>query len=168
MGIVLGNKSRLEEGIQIPTGISTVGNPSIYITFPPRGRFSLQPSAASSKLVAAPKHRTGFQEEPVNQPSAGAPMESLQFDHAERDGSASSLTCAACSQAIATSYYEVNGNVTCQRCRNQVMAGWKPGSSPGGVARGLGRGVSAAVVGGGGYIGVAGLARGEVGVVASV
>src|SRR5438128_3066007 len=97
MGIVLGNKSRLEEGIQIPTGISTVGNPSIYITFPPRGRFSLQPSAASSKLVAAPKHRTGFQEEPVNQPSDGDPMERVQIDIAESDGSAARLTCEICS-----------------------------------------------------------------------
>src|SRR3989475_2456381 len=168
MGIVLGNKSRLEEGIQIPTGISTVGNPSIYITFPPRGRFSLQPSAASSKLVAAPKHRTGFQEEPVNQPSAGAPMESLQFDHAERDGSAASLTCAVCSQAIATSYYEVNGNVTCQRCRSQTLAGWNRGSPGGRFAKALGLGLGAAVVGAGIYFGIAALTGYEFGLVAIV
>src|SRR5207245_4459736 len=168
MGIVLGNKSRLEEGIQIPTGISTVGNPSIYITFPPRGRFSLQPSAASSKLVAAPKHRTGFQEEPVNQPSAGAPMESLQFDHAELDGSAASLTCAVCSQAIATSYYEVNGNVTCQRCRSQTLAGWNRGSPGGRFAKALGLGLGAAVVGAGIYFGIAALTGYEFGLVAIV
>src|SRR5256712_11273964 len=168
MGIVLGNKSRLEEGIQIPTGISTVGNPSIYITFPPRGRFSLQPSAASSKLVAAPKQRTGFQEEPVNQPSAGAPMESLQFDHAERDGSAASLTCAVCSQAIATSYYEVNGNVTCQRCRSQTLAGWNRGSPGGRFAKALGLGLGAAVVGAGIYFGIAALTGYEFGLVAIV
>src|SRR2546422_2274802 len=121
------------------------------MTFLPGGRFSLRPSAAFPKLVAALNARTGFQEEPVNQPSAATPMGSLQFDHVERDGSASSLTCAACSQGIATSYYEVNGNVTCQRCRNQMMAGWNRGSSAGRFAKALGLGFGAAVVGAGLY-----------------
>ena len=95
-------------------------------------------------------------------------MGSLQFDHVERDGSASSLTCAACSQAIATSYYEVNGNVTCQRCRNQVMAGWNRGSSGGRFARALGLGFGAAVVGAGIYFGIAALTGYEFGLVAIV
>jgi hypothetical protein len=103
----------------------------------------------------------------VNQP-VGTPVGSLQFDHAERDGSASSLTCAACNQAIATSYYEVNGNVTCQRCRNQVLAGWNRGSSGGRFAKALGLGFAAAVVGAGIYFGIAALTGYEFGLVAIV
>src|SRR2546427_9022004 len=95
-------------------------------------------------------------------------MGSLQFDHVERDGSSSNLTCAACNQAIATSYYEVNGKVTCQRCRNQIMAGWNPGSSGGRVGRGVGLGLGAGGVGAGGYFGIAAPARGGVRVVAVV
>src|SRR6266850_3697836 len=117
-----------KESIQIPIGISVGPKPSTDMRFLPLGRFSLQLSAAFPKLVAVPNTRTGLQEEPVNQPPVGTPVGSLQFDHVERDGSASSLTCAACSQAILTSYYEVNGNVTCQRCRNQILAGWNRGS----------------------------------------
>jgi len=104
----------------------------------------------------------------VNQPPAGTPMGSLQFDHVERDGSSSNLTCAACNQAIATSYYEVNGNVTCQRCRNQIMAGWNRGSPGGRFARALGLGLGAAVVGAGIYFGIAALTGYEFGLVAIV
>ena len=95
-------------------------------------------------------------------------MGSLQFDHVERDGSSSNLTCAACNQAIATSYYEVNGKVTCQRCRNQIMAGWNRGSSGGRFARALGLGLGAAVVGAGIYFGIAALTGYEFGLVAIV
>ena len=104
----------------------------------------------------------------MNQPPAGTPMGSLQFDHVERDGSSSNLTCAACNQAIATSYYEVNGKVTCQRCRNQIMAGWNRGSSGGRFARALGLGLGAAVVGAGIYFGIAALTGYEFGLVAIV
>src|SRR5258708_17855134 len=113
----------LGTAIEIPIGISMPRNPSKDLRFLLVGRSSLQPRAAVSKARAAPNAQTGFQEERVNQPSAATPMGNLQFDHVERDGSPSSLTCAACTQAIATSYYEVNGSVTCQRCRNQIMAG---------------------------------------------
>jgi len=104
----------------------------------------------------------------VNHPSPGTPAGSLQFDHVERDGSASSLTCAACNQAIATSYYEVNGGVTCQRCRNQIMAGWNRGSPGGRFARALGLGFGAAAVGAGIYFGIAALTGYEFGLVAIV
>ena len=104
----------------------------------------------------------------MNQPSVGTPVGSLQFDHVERDGAASSVTCAACGQPIATSYYEVNGNVTCQRCRNQVMAAWSRGSSGGRFARALGLGFGAAVLGAGIYFGIAALTGYEFGLVAIV
>jgi len=104
----------------------------------------------------------------VNQPSAGTPIGNLQFDHVERDGSPSSLTCAACNQAIATSYYEVNGSVTCLRCRNQIMAGWNRGSAGGRFAKALGLGLGAAVVGAAVYFGIAALTGYEFGLVAIV
>jgi len=114
--------------------------------------------------VAAHNARTGFQEEPVNQPSGG----SLQFDHAERDGAARGASCAACGQPIATSYYEVNGRVTCQRCRNHIMTAWNRGSSAGRFARALGLGFGAAAVGAGIYFGIAALTGYEFGLVAIV
>ena len=104
----------------------------------------------------------------MNQPSAGAPMGNLQFDHVERDGSPSRLTCAACNQAIASSYYEVNGSVTCLRCRNQIMAGWNRGSAGGRFAKALGLGLGAAVVGAAVYFGIAALTGYEFGLVAIV
>src|SRR2546427_12052611 len=126
---------------------------------PTHGSFLTATASSVSKARPAPNVRTGFQEERVNQPSAGAPMGNLQFDHVERDGSPSSLTCAACNQAIATSYYEVNGSVTCQPCRNQIMAGGGPGSAGRRVAGGVGVGPGAGVPGGGGYIRIASPAR---------
>ena len=104
----------------------------------------------------------------MNQPSTGTPEGSLQFDHAERDGRASGLTCAVCRQPIASSYYEVNGNVTCQRCRNQVMAGWNRGSSGRRFVKALGLGFVAAALGAGIYFGVAALTGYEFGLVAIV
>src|SRR6266436_8603411 len=95
-------------------------------------------------------------------------MGNLQFDHVERDGSPSSLTCAACTQAIATSYYEVNGSVTCQRCRNQIMAGWNRDSAGRRFATALGLGLGAAVVGAAVYFGIAALTGYEFGLVAIV
>ncbi len=104
----------------------------------------------------------------MNQPSAGTPEGSLQFDHAERDGRASVFTCAVCRQPIAGSYYEVNGNVTCQRCRNQVMGGWNRGSSGKRFVKALGLGFAAAALGAAVYFGIAALTGYEFGLVAVV
>ena len=104
----------------------------------------------------------------MTQPSAGAPVGSLQFERAERAAAASSLTCGGCGQPITTSYYEVNGKVTCQRCRNRIMAGWNRGSSGGRFAKALGLGLGAAVLGAGIYFGIAALTGYEFGLVAIV
>ena len=104
----------------------------------------------------------------MTQPSAGAPEGSLQFDHVERDGRAPALACAVCNQSIATSYYEVNGHVTCQRCRSQVMAGWNRGSSGSRFTKALGLGFAAAALGAGIYFGIAALTGYEFGLVAVV
>jgi len=106
----------------------------------------------------------------VTQPPAGTPVGNLQFERAERaDREASArLTCAGCGQPIPASYYEVNGSVTCQQCRNQIMAGWSRGSSIGRFARAVGLGLGAAVLGAGIYFGIAALTGYEFGLVAIV
>src|SRR5205823_7549899 len=97
--------------------------PSLDKAFLAGGRFSLNQSPLFPKDRAAPEPGIHLRREPVTQPSAGTPEGSLQFDHVDRDGRAPALACAVCSQSIATSYYEVNGHVTCQRCRSQALAG---------------------------------------------
>ena len=104
----------------------------------------------------------------MTQPPAGTPVGGLQFERAERDASTSILACAGCGQPIAASYYEVNGKVTCQRCRNRIMAGWNRGSSGGRFAKALGLGLGAAVLGAGIYFGIAALTGYEFGLVAIV
>lgn len=105
----------------------------------------------------------------MTQPAAGTPAAgSLQFEHAERTDSAPGLSCAACSRPIAMSYYEVNGTVTCQRCRTQIIAQWNRGSSTGRFAKALGLGLAAAVAGAGLYFGIAALTGYEFGLVAIV
>jgi DNA-directed RNA polymerase subunit RPC12/RpoP len=95
-------------------------------------------------------------------------MESLQFERADRADSASSVTCAGCGQTITTSYYEVNGNVTCPRCRSQIMAAWNRGSARRRFAKALGLGLGAAALGAGLYFGIAAATGYEFGLVAIV
>ena len=104
----------------------------------------------------------------MNEPSAATPEGSLQFEHVERDGRASALTCAVCSQPLAGAYYEVNGNVTCQRCRNQVLAAWNRGPSGRRFVKALGLGFAAAALGAAIYFGIAALTGYEFGLVAVV
>ena len=97
----------------------------------------------------------------------------LQFDRAERTGgtgpaAAAGLNCSLCKQPIAGSYYEVNGHVTCPRCRGQVMAEWNRGSAGGRLAKALGLGALAAAVGAGLYFGIEALTGYEFGLVAVV
>ena len=44
-------------------------------------------------------------------------------------------------QPIASTYYEINGHVTCQRCRGQILAAWNKGSPGSRFAKALGLGV---------------------------
>lgn len=47
----------------------------------------------------------------------------LQFDHAEfTTGAPPSVSCRACGQPIADAYYEINGSILCDRCRQGVLA----------------------------------------------
>ena len=67
----------------------------------------------------------------------------LQFDKAEQ----TTATCAVCSQPISSTYFEVNGQVTCPRCRSAVVQQFNAGSSAGRFTRALGLGVLAAGAG---------------------
>jgi hypothetical protein len=90
-------------------------------------------------------------DQPV-QAQPDAPI-SLQLDHAEFAGKEVER-CAACNQALAGSYYEINGRVCCAACHEQVMArrAARPGAA--GFLRALGAGLAAGVAGAGIYFAV--------------
>ena len=93
---------------------------------------------------------------------------SLQFERAEQAGQSSGTACAVCQQPISTSYYEVNGRVTCQRCRGQIVAAWNRGSPGKRFAKALGLGAVAALLGAGLYFGIEATTGYELGLVAVV
>ena len=78
----------------------------------------------------------------------------LQFDRADSGAAPGEITCGVCKQAVGATYYEVNGNVTCQRCRGHILAAWSRGSPVGRFAKALGLGLGAAVVGAGIYFAI--------------
>jgi len=105
----------------------------------------------------------------VTNPASGTPLPlggGLQFDRAERGSGAAEMTCAACKQPITTTYYEINGTVTCQRCRGQILGAWNRGSSATRFAKALGLGAVAAALGAGLYFGIEALTGYEFGLVA--
>ena len=105
----------------------------------------------------------------MTDPAAGARGDqSLQFDHVERAGQTPGLTCSICQRPIAASYYEINGKVTCQGCRGQIMAAWNRGSPAQRFAKALGLGAAAAALGAGVYFGIEALTGYEFGLVAVV
>ncbi len=88
----------------------------------------------------------------MSDPAAVAPAGgSLQFDRAERAAAPDEATCAVCRQPVGATYYEVNGNVTCPRCRGQILATWNRGSPGKRFAKAFALGAGAAVLGAGGY-----------------
>ena len=92
----------------------------------------------------------------------------LQFERAERAAPSGGAACAFCKQPISSSYYEINGQVTCQRCRGQILAAWNTGSPGTRFAKALGLGAVAALVGAGVYFGIEALTGYEFGLVAIV
>jgi hypothetical protein len=109
----------------------------------------------------------------VTDPTAGAPgapgapsPEQLQFDRAERASPAAGAECAVCKQAITASYYEINGKVTCARCRGRILAGWNRGSSARRGAKAAGLGALAALLGAVLYFAIAALTGYEFGLIA--
>ncbi len=100
----------------------------------------------------------------MSDPASG----SLQFDHADRPGQPSGPSCAVCQQPISSAYFEINGNVTCQRCRGQIVAAWNRGSPGRRLAKALGLGAGAALLGAALYFGIEALTGYEFGLVAIV
>jgi hypothetical protein len=104
----------------------------------------------------------------VGQSVAGAPGGSLQFERADRASPASGATCKICSTLIASSYYVIGGEITCQRCRSQLAAQWNRSSPGARFAKALGFGLAAAVIGAGLHFGIAALTGYEFGLIAVV
>ena len=99
----------------------------------------------------------------------GAPTSgNLQFERAERATGATGADCAVCKQPITTSYYEINGHVTCQRCRSRIIAERDRGTSGTRFATALGLGLLAAAAGAGIYYAVAAATGSEYAIVAIV
>jgi hypothetical protein len=99
----------------------------------------------------------------------GGPSAELQFDHAEHAehaGPAAGTACAVCKQPITTSYFEINGKITCARCRGRILSVWNRGSSAKRGAKALGLGVLAAALGAAVYFGIAALSGYEFGLIA--
>ena len=94
-------------------------------------------------------------------------MSDLQFDRAEGTGAApDELKCSACGQPIRDSYYEVNGQILCPRCREEVERQLSAGSSAGRFGKALVLGAAATAVGTGIYYAVLALTGYELGLIA--
>ncbi|HEX9610694.1 MAG TPA: hypothetical protein VF978_02315 [Gemmatimonadales bacterium] len=91
--------------------------------------------------MTAPSNPGGPQNRPAD----------LQFDKAEQ----TDASCVVCSQLIAGTYFEINGQVTCPRCRTTVVAQFNAGTSPGRFARAVTLGLLAAGAGFGIYYAIA-------------
>ena len=100
--------------------------------------------------------------------SPGPGSGTLQFDHADRGPTPAELTCAACKQPIRAAYYDINGNLTCQRCRGQIVGAWNRGSSAARFGKALLLGGVAAALGAALYFGIEALTGYEFGLVAVV
>lgn len=92
----------------------------------------------------------------------------LQFDHAEQLAPAAGAMCGFCQQPIATTYFEINGQVACSRCRGQIMAVWNRGSPGQRFAKALALGGVAALLGAAIYFGIEAVTGYEFGLVAVV
>ena len=103
-----------------------------------------------------------------DEPTGVPPSGNLQFERAERAGQASGSACAVCKQPITTSYYEINGHITCQRCRGRIMVERNRGTSGTRFAKALGLGLLAAAAGAGLYYAVAAATGSEYAIVAIV
>jgi hypothetical protein len=96
------------------------------------------------------------------------PSGELQFDRVEAEGAQAPGACAECGQPIRDVYYEVNGRVLCDRCRQAEQASWSAGSSAGRFGKALVFGLAAAAAGSGLYYGVLALTGYEFGLIAIV
>ena len=89
-----------------------------------------------------------------------------QFDRAEFDGAPAASPCAACSTPLNDYYYEVNGQVVCERCRYELERRLTAGSGAGRVLRATAAGFGAAVLGALLYYAISALTGYEFGLIA--
>jgi hypothetical protein len=95
--------------------------------------------------------------------------DSLQFDRAEYgDTKAEAAVCASCGQRIWSSYFAVNDQVTCERCKTDVELQRSQGSGVGRFLRATVFGAGAGAVGAGLWYGVRAATGYEVGLIAIV
>lgn len=94
---------------------------------------------------------------------------SLSFDRARFDESGSdSLNCAFCQRDIFGTYFEVNGQTACEKCRFTLERSRAEGSPVGRATRAVVGGVVGGIVGAGIYYAVLALTGYEIGLVAIV
>ena len=94
---------------------------------------------------------------------------SLSFDKAKFDESGSpSLSCAFCKGDVFGTYYEINGQTTCEQCRFKVESSHTEGSPLGRAARAVLGGIVGGIVGAGIYYAVLAVTGYEIGLVAIV
>lgn len=96
------------------------------------------------------------------------PSPELQFDRVQTPSGQTPGTCAVCGQPIRDAYYEVNGKVVCERCRQNLEASWAAGSSAGRFGAAIVLGIAAAAAGSALYYGVLALTGYEFGLIAIV
>lgn len=92
----------------------------------------------------------------------------LQFDRAEYDHPPSSPSCERCEQQLTQAYYQVNGQVVCPGCVEQLRAKQTGGSPAGRVVRSVAAGFGAAVLGAVLYYAISALTGYEFGLIAIV
>jgi hypothetical protein len=97
------------------------------------------------------------------------PESSLQFEHAEFGGEAPGPTsCERCQAAITGFYHLVNGAVTCDACREQLVNAPVEGTRVGRLSRALLLGIAGGAVGAGLWYAVRALTGYEVGLISIV
>lgn len=104
----------------------------------------------------------------TNDPSHadGAPNEDLQFHEAEyASEAAATTTCVACGRPIDSIYFEANGQIVCEGCRDSIRSAVAAGSAPARFLRALTFGVVAGAAGFAIYYAVMKFAHMEIGLI---
>ena len=87
-------------------------------------------------------------------PAGEAAAGELRLDRAEFAAGEEPTRCAACGQALAGSYYEVDGRVVCAGCHQRLLDAYQQRLAAGGFPRAALAGLGAAVVGAAIYVAV--------------
>jgi hypothetical protein len=98
-------------------------------------------------------------------PAGEAVSGELQLDRAEFAEGGQASRCAACGQALAGSYYEVDGHIVCAGCHQRLLDAFQQRLAGGGFPRAALAGLGAAAVGAGIYLAVRSATGYEVGLI---